>query len=89
MGHDEGVAYGLEGLVAIRAAQGDAERPGCCSGAAERLRRRTGLVNAAGFTSTGRSSRRCARPAAGDELRRRDRRGRELPVAEVSPVSPR
>ena len=49
MRHDEGVAYGLEGLAAIRAAQHDAEQTGLLLGAAQRLRRRTGQVDTAGF----------------------------------------
>ncbi len=49
MRHDEGVAYGLEGLAAARAARGDAEQTGLLVGAAQRLRRRTGLLNPAGL----------------------------------------
>jgi predicted ATPase len=49
MDHDEGVAYGLEGLAAIRAAQGDPQQTGLLVGAAQRLRRRTGLLNPAGL----------------------------------------
>ncbi|SDH61921.1 ATP-binding protein [Microbacterium pygmaeum] len=47
--HDEGVVYGLEGLTAIHAARGDADGVGLLIGAAQRLRRRTGTVNPAGF----------------------------------------
>ena len=48
MRHDEGIAYGLEGLAAVRAAQGDAAQTGLLLGAARRLRRRTGLTVSAG-----------------------------------------
>jgi predicted ATPase len=48
MRHDEGIAYGLEGLAAVRAAQGDAAQTGLLLGAARRLRRRTGLMISAG-----------------------------------------
>lgn len=49
MNHDEGVAYGLEGLLGVAAARGDARRAGRLMGAAQTLRRRTGIVNLAGF----------------------------------------
>ncbi|PJJ72145.1 putative ATPase [Diaminobutyricimonas aerilata] len=50
MGHDEGVAYGLEGLMAIAAASGDAARAGRLLGAAERVREQKGLYNAPSFS---------------------------------------
>ncbi|MFG6402106.1 DUF4062 domain-containing protein [Microbacterium sp. P04] len=50
LGHDEGVVYGLDGLLGVAAARGQAESVGLLSGAVARLRRRTGLVNEAGFT---------------------------------------
>jgi hypothetical protein len=50
LGHDEGVAYGLEGLVAIAATQGDIERAGRLYGASQRLREHTGLFDAPSFT---------------------------------------
>ena len=49
-GHDEGVAYGLEGLVAIAAASGDVRRAGILLGAAEARRDATGLYNAPVFS---------------------------------------
>jgi predicted ATPase len=49
-GHDEGVAYGLEGLVAIAAASGDRRRAGILLGAAEARRDATGLYNAPAFS---------------------------------------
>jgi predicted ATPase len=49
MNHDEGIAYGLEGLLGVAAARGDARRAGRLMGAAQTLRRRTGIVNLAGF----------------------------------------
>ncbi|QEV98853.1 DUF4062 domain-containing protein [Microbacterium caowuchunii] len=47
--HDEGVAYGLEGLGGVAAARGDAECAGLLLGSAGAVRRRTGLVNTANF----------------------------------------
>jgi predicted ATPase len=49
-GHAEGMAYGLEGLVAIAAVRGEVERAGRLLGASEVLRERTGLYNAPTFS---------------------------------------
>lgn len=48
--HDEGVAYGLEGLTAVAASAGDSVRAGTLLGAAQVVRERTGLSNAPSFT---------------------------------------
>lgn len=48
--HDEGVAYGLEGLTAVAAAAGDAVLAGTLLGAAQVVRERTGLHNAPSFS---------------------------------------
>lgn len=48
--HDEGIAYGLEGLVALAALAGDEQRAGLLLGAAQTLRKRTGLYNAPAFS---------------------------------------
>ena len=48
--HDEGVAYGLEGLTAVAAAAGDATRAGTLLGAAQVVRERAGLYNAPSFS---------------------------------------
>ena len=53
LGHDEGVAYGLEGLVAVAATDGQIERAGRLLGAADRLREESGLYNAAAFAFHG------------------------------------
>ncbi|UOE44221.1 ATP-binding protein [Agromyces larvae] len=52
LAHDEGIAYGLEGLTAVAAQAGDAERAGVLMGAAEVLRERTGLYNMRPFIVT-------------------------------------
>jgi hypothetical protein len=65
MHHDEGVAYGLEGLAAVRAAQGDATQAGLLVGAAQSLRRRTGLLNPAGLALYGPLVEALRRPARG------------------------
>ncbi len=45
IGHHEGTAYALEGLAAVAASEGDAERSGFLLGAAQTVRERTGLAN--------------------------------------------
>jgi predicted ATPase len=50
IGHVEGLAYGLEGMVAVAAQTGDAERAGRLAGAARALRERSGLHNGPMFT---------------------------------------
>jgi hypothetical protein len=50
LGHAEGIAYGLEGLVAVAALAGDAERAGRLAGAARALRERSGTHNGPMFT---------------------------------------
>lgn len=50
LGHDDGVAYGLEGLVAIAAVTGEPARAGRLLGAAETLRARTGLYTGPAFS---------------------------------------
>ena len=47
LGHVEGVAYGLEGMVAIEAMRGHAERAGRMLGACETIRTQSGLLNSA------------------------------------------
>ena len=50
VGHTEGMAYGLEGAVAVAAADGDVERAGLLLGASEALRERSGLYNVPTFS---------------------------------------
>lgn len=49
LGHDEGIAYGLEGFVGLAAWEGDARRAGLLLGAARALRIRKGIFNSAAF----------------------------------------
>jgi predicted ATPase len=50
LGHAEGLAYGLEGLVAVAALAGDATRAGRLAGASRALRERSGTHNGPMFT---------------------------------------
>jgi predicted ATPase len=80
--HEEGVAYGLEGLCAVAAARGDSWRAGALAAAAEAIRHRIGIFDAQTFT---------VHTAQLAELRRSDpesvaageRAGAELSVAEA------
>jgi predicted ATPase len=83
MRHDEGIAYGLEGLAAVRAAQGDAEQTGLLLGASQRLRRRTGIVNLAGFTSYAPLVEGLRASGASEVLDAAMATGADLPVTEV------
>ncbi|WP_309068866.1 DUF4062 domain-containing protein [Microbacterium sp.] len=81
--HDEGLAYGIEGLLAVAAAQGHVEHAGRLLGAAEVLRERTGLYDvptfavAAPFVDALRAG-----PAASD-LEAARAAGRALPTPEA------
>lgn len=83
MAHDEGIAYGLEGLTAVRAAQGDAAQTGLLIGAAQRLRRRTGLLNSAGLSFATPFVEALRAGGAGDAIDAAIAEGSELPVSEV------
>lgn len=50
VGHPEGIAYGLEGMVAVAALAGDGVRAGRLAGAAQALRERSGLHNGPTFS---------------------------------------
>ena len=50
LGHVEGIAYGLEGLVAVAAVANDVELAGTLLGAAESLRRQSGTYNSPTFS---------------------------------------
>jgi hypothetical protein len=50
LGHVEGIAYGLEGMVAVAALSGDVRRAGRLLGASRSLRERTGLYNVPVFS---------------------------------------
>ena len=84
--HEEGLAYGLEGLCTVAAARGDAERAGMLSAAAAVIRHRIGVFDAEAF--------RVHTPQV-DAIRADDpqavavgeRRGGELTIAEAIAVA--
>jgi len=83
LGHDEGIAYGLEGLLAVAASSGDAVRAGELAGAAEALRQRTGLFNAAALTFHGPVVDALRSGGLGEAFDDAAARGRTLPLEEV------
>ncbi|GAA1424070.1 DUF4062 domain-containing protein [Agrococcus citreus] len=79
---EEGVAYALEGLCAVAAARGEAERAGMLSAVADAIRHRIGVFDAEAFTvhTPQLDAIRAAEPAAVAEG---ERRGQELTVPEA------
>ncbi len=76
--HDEGVAYGLEGLTAVAASAGDAALAGTLLGAAEVVRERTGLYNAPSFSFHQQFVDAILAGPAADEFEAARRRGRAM-----------
>jgi hypothetical protein len=83
MHHDEGIAYGLEGLAGVRAAQGDAAQTGLLVGAAQSLRRRTGLLNPESLNLYGPLVEALRANGGSETLDAAIAEGGQLPVAEV------
>lgn len=83
LGHDDGIAYGLEGLVGVAAATEDVRRAGVLLGAAEGLRDTTGLYNAATFSFHRRWVDPIRASEAAAELEAARTQGRALPVRDA------
>lgn len=83
LGHDEGIAYGLEAFVGVRAAQGDAATAGRLLGAALRLRRLKGILNPGAFEFYTIPLQGLRDAGRGDEIDRAVAEGLELPVEAV------
>ena len=81
--HDEGIAYGLEAFVGLRALQGDAVAAGRLLGAAQTLRRRKGLVNLGSFEFYMIPLGALRTAGHSDELDRAIEEGHELTVSDV------
>ncbi|ONI61078.1 hypothetical protein ALI44B_11300 [Leifsonia sp. ALI-44-B] len=95
VGHTEGMAYGLEGAVAVAAADGDIERTGLLLGASEALRERSGLYNVPTFSFHQQAIAPLLAGDAAAQLLAAKERGRLLPPAAAvalavsPPTSPR
>ncbi|MET0734970.1 MAG: hypothetical protein ABWY55_04910, partial [Microbacterium sp.] len=85
LGHDEGIAYGLEGFVGVRAAQGDVTTAGLLLGAARALRRRKGMANPEAFEYYALPVQRLRDAGRGAELDEACARGERMSVEEVLP----
>jgi hypothetical protein len=83
LGHDEGVAYGLEGFVGVLGAQGDAATAGLLQGAAQSLRRRKGALNRSGFDFSTAVVQRLREAGAGEVFDEAAERGATMPLADV------
>jgi hypothetical protein len=81
--HDEGIAYGLEAFAGLRALQSDPVAAGRLLGAAQRLRRRKGLVNVGTFEWYMIPVGALRSAGAGEALDAAIAEGLELTVAEV------
>ncbi|MET1052094.1 MAG: DUF4062 domain-containing protein [Mycetocola sp.] len=84
LGHQEGIAYGLEGLVATEASAGRIERAGQLLGAAQRLREQSGLYNAPSFSFHDRWVAQILAGEAAGEFERARSAGRDLSAAEAT-----
>jgi tetratricopeptide (TPR) repeat protein len=82
LGHLEGAAYGIEGLCAIAALRGQAERAGLLAGAAQEMRKKSGMYDAAAFVYHP-AYLDPLRTAFPDLMRQAEDRGRRMPAADV------
>ena len=80
--HEEGVAYGLEGICAIAAAHGEARRAGALSAAAAAIRHRIGVFDVEAFTVHSLSLD-AVRKSDPDEVAAGELEGAQLTVAEA------
>jgi predicted ATPase len=82
LGHLEGAAYGIEGLCAIAALRGQAERAGLLAGAAQEMRKKSGMYDAEAFVYHP-AYLQPLRTAFPDLMRDAEERGRRMPAADV------
>ncbi|WP_345764601.1 DUF4062 domain-containing protein [Diaminobutyricibacter sp. McL0608] len=83
LGHVEGLAYGLEGMVAVAALAGDVDRAGRLAGAARALRERSGLHNGPMFTFHQAYLDQLSASGSGPQLDAAIAEGRELTVEQA------
>ncbi len=87
LAHDEGIAYGLEGELAVAASTGRIARAGVLLGASEVVRERTGLYNAQSFSFHRPIVDGVRATAAGDLLERARLAGRAMPVDDAVAIA--
>ncbi len=83
IGHEEGIAYGLEGLFAVAAVAGDVRRAGRLLGAAEDTRARKGLLGPGWFSYHLQILAQIEASPAADEFTIGREQGRRADIAEV------
>jgi len=83
IGHEEGIAYGLEGLFAVSAVAGDVRRAGRLLGAAEDTRARKGLLGPGWFSYHLQILAQIEATPAADEFTIAREQGRRADIAEV------
>ncbi|GAB3394200.1 hypothetical protein GCM10027568_24370 [Humibacter soli] len=82
LGHLEGAAYGIEGLCAIAAVRGQAERAGILAGAAQEMRQKSGMYDTPLFVYHQRYLE-PLRTAFPDLMRDAEERGRRMRASDV------
>lgn len=82
--HEEGIAYGLEGLSAIAAVRGQADRAGVLSGAAASIRRRAAVFDAPAFVFHTTYIDALAAQGEASRIRDAEARGREYGAREAA-----
>ncbi|MGN6126770.1 MAG: DUF4062 domain-containing protein [Humibacter sp.] len=82
LGHLEGAAYGIEGLCAIAAVRGQAERAGVLAGAAQEMRQKSGMYDTPLFVYHQRYLE-PLRKAFPDLMRDAEERGRRMRASDV------
>ncbi|MET4098907.1 putative ATPase [Agrococcus sp. UYP10] len=82
--HEEGIAYGIEGLAAIAAARDDVDRAGVLAGAAAAIRARTAVFDAPAFVFHTRYLDELASRGDAERLRAAEQRGRDYGAFEAA-----
>ncbi|WP_181243359.1 DUF4062 domain-containing protein [Glaciihabitans tibetensis] len=83
LAHGEGIAYGLEGFVAVAAAGGDVDTAGALLGASECLRELNGIYNAGSFSFHSSFVEQLRGPATAQQFEAARTAGRALTSAEA------
>lgn len=82
--HEEGIAYGLEGLCAIAALRGEAERAGVLAGAAGAIRKRAAVFDSPAFVFHTRYLQALCDQGAADRIREAEIRGADYGAQEAA-----
>jgi hypothetical protein len=83
MGHEEGIALGLEGMFAVAGMSGDIQRAGRYLGAAENIRSRKGITGPTVFSHHQDLLARLEESPAADEFNAARQEGRDAETASI------